>query len=179
MKNLPFVRRSLWALAGVGLMLSFQPTAIAEVKAMAPDYFRLECRAVFPESAKDAWARLVRIERWWSPAHTYSGDASNLSLKPVAGGTWREVWPGGQVEHGRVVAAMPPQLLRLDAPLGPLQEMGVSATLTIQLAPQESGGTLATYDYRVSGVASQQLDRIASAVDGVLCEQAMRFAAAG
>lgn len=158
--------------------LALSGSANAEVKRSAPDGFAIECRAEVGLSLADAWKRLVRIESWWSSAHTYSGDASNLRLAAKAGGAWREVWKGGEVEHGRVLMVMPPKTLRLDAPLGPLQEMGVSAVLTIQLTGLASGKTGAVFSYRVSGAAGLGLDALAPAIDAVTCEQASRFALA-
>jgi hypothetical protein len=150
--------------------------AVAEVKRSAADGFAVECRAEVALAPAAAWTRLVHVGDWWSSAHTYSGDAANLQLKARAGGAWRERWKGGEVEHGRVLMAMAPATLRLDAPLGPLQEMGVSAILTIQLTALPSGTTGAVFSYRVSGAAGLGLDSIAPAIDGVLCEQAARFA---
>ena len=103
------------------LALSLVATsATAEVVEQRPDGFRLESRAVIETGTPEAaWAALVRIGDWWSDSHTYSGDASNISIAAEAGGCWCEVWPGGQSEHGRIILAWPEQgLLRASAPLG-------------------------------------------------------------
>ncbi|MDI1296619.1 MAG: ATPase, partial [bacterium] len=37
-------------------------------------------------SPDDAYALLTRPDRWWSSAHSISGDTKNLSLDPKVGG---------------------------------------------------------------------------------------------
>jgi uncharacterized protein YndB with AHSA1/START domain len=99
-----------------------------------------------------AWDRLVHVERWWHPSHSYSGDAANLSLDPRAGGCWCETWPGGSVEHARVLTAMPGKLLRVEGAFGPLQAQPVVAILSFGLKPAENGkATLLAVRYRVAG----------------------------
>lgn len=125
-----------------------------------------------------AWARLLDVASWWNKDHSYSQDAKSLSLDARAGGCWCEIWNGGEVEHGRVVAVMPRDLLRVNAALGPLQQMGVSAALTFQLADGPTAGTTKlTVDYNVSGSSVSGLDQIAAVVDGVLSEQVTRLSA--
>jgi uncharacterized protein YndB with AHSA1/START domain len=123
-----------------------------------------------------AWQVLVHPERWWPSAHTWSGDASHLSLTPEAGGCFCERWADGSVEHGHVVHVRPGRMLRFVGALGPLQDMGVSAALTVALAPVD-GGTEATVTYRVSGDAAHALDQIAPVVDQVIGQQFGGFAA--
>lgn len=123
-----------------------------------------------------AWQVLVHPERWWPSEHTWSGDATHLSLAPEAGGCFCESWADGSVEHGRVVHARPGKMLRFSGALGPLQELGVNAVLTVTLAPVDRG-TMATVTYRVSGEASHALDQIAPVVDKVIGQQFGGFAA--
>ena len=165
-------------LAGsLALGLATTGTAQAEVTAKAPDGFAIQIVSVVKLDRDGAWARLVDIAAWWSGAHTYSGDAKSLSLNAEAGGCWCELWNGGEVEHGRVVAVMPRDLLRVNAALGPLQDMGVSAALTFQLADgPDAGTTKLTVNYKVNGSSVSGLDKVASAVDGVLVEQVARLA---
>lgn len=122
-----------------------------------------------------AWQVLVHPERWWPSDHTWSGDATHLSLEPEAGGCFCERWADGSVEHGRVVQVRPEKMLRIVGALGPLQDMGVSAALTVTLAPVD-GGTAATVTYRVSGDASNALDQLAPIVDKVIGQQFGGFA---
>ena len=154
--------------------------ANAEVVAKAPDGMTIRIIAEAPLDRDDAWARLVDLPRWWSGSHTYSGDASSLSLDAQAGGCWCEIWSGGEVEHGRVVMVTPKQQIRLDAALGPLQELGVSGALTLTLSDgATSGATKLTLDYRVTGGTLSGLDKLAAVVDQVLAEQVKGFASAG
>lgn len=159
-----------------GAIVVLAGTAWADVTAKASDGFSLHIASVVKLDRDAAWARLLDVASWWNPAHSYSGDAKSLSLDAKAGGCWCEIWNGGEVEHGRVVTVMPRALLRADAALGPLQQMGVKATLTFQLSDgAEAGTTRVTVDYNVSGSSVSGLDAIASTVEGVLKEQVARF----
>lgn len=169
----------------VGCWLAWAPAARAEVTAAGPGSFVIEAEAEVAATPAQAWRALGRIERWWSPAHTYSGDARNLSLAPRAGGCWCERWGDGQsVEHARVVLVMEHEgvrTLRAVGGLGPLQDMGVAGVLTFTVAPLASGAKI-TMTYRVTGDPGLNLDQIAPLVDGVLMEQfgrLSRFSASG
>lgn len=158
---------------------AFACPASADVKAKAPDGFTLQIKAQTKRDRDDAWAHLLDIASWWSGAHSYSGEAKSLSLDAKAGGCWCEIWSGGEVEHGRVVMVMPREMIRFDAALGPLQELGVSAAMTFTLSDGTDGQTVVTLDYRVSGSSLAGLDKLAPVVDGVLAEAMTRFAAPG
>lgn len=145
--------------------------APAEVKSAAADSFLIEQRYDIPAPAAKVWASLVHPERWWPSDHTWSGKRENLSLDPAIGGCFCERWDGNAVEHGRVVLVMPGKVLRLDAALGPLQELAVSGVITLALA-EKDGVTTLTMTHRVSGDASQKLDVLAPIVDRV---NAMQF----
>jgi len=151
-------------------------SAVAEVKSSAPDAFRIEHRYTLAGTPAQAWQALVHPERWWPSEHTWSGAATNLSLAAEAGGCFCERWADGSVEHGRVVMSRPAQLLRIQGALGPMQEMAVTAILTISLAAK-SAGTEAIVTYRVSGDSSQALDKLAPVVNDVLNLQFGNFAA--
>lgn len=164
--------------AGLALAaLGFSGAASAEVTGKAPDGMTIHI-VVEAKMDRDAmWARLVDPSLWWNPAHSYSGEAKSLSLDAQAGGCWCEMWNGGEVEHGRVIMVMPKETLRLDAPLGPLQALGVQATLTFTLEDgKAAGATKLTVDYHVSGSSLSGLDQLAAPVDGVLTEQVTRLA---
>jgi uncharacterized protein YndB with AHSA1/START domain len=143
------------------------PTARADVRQAAPDGFLIEHRYSVAASPARVWDDLLHPERWWPSDHTWSGDRANLSLGADAGSCFCERWPDGSAEHGRVAMSRPLRLLRMAAPLGPLQAMAVSAVLTIELSP-EATGTIATVTLRVSGDAAHRLDELAPTVDGVL-----------
>ncbi len=172
--------RSLRA-AAFALPLIAAAPAMAEVTAAAPDGFTLHFEGTVPLSADEAWARLLDIGAWWSPDHTYSGDAGNLSLDAAPGGCWCEIWDGGAVEHGRVLLLRAPVQARFDAPFGPLQGLGVTAILTATLGDPEdaadSGATPVSFDFVVSGSSLSTLEPLAPIVDQVMGEQFSRFVA--
>jgi hypothetical protein len=126
----------------------------------------------------EAWQSLVHLSGWWSALHTFSGNASNLSLDAVAGGCWCERWSGNSVEHARVLISIPGKLLRVEGGLGPLQALGATGILTFKLTPRTAGaGTTLDVTYRVSAVPDAGVDKLAPAVDGVLGEQVGRLVA--
>ncbi len=169
--------------AVLALALSSAP-ARAEVAAATPSAFSIEAEAEVAVSPAQAWRALTNIGRWWSSAHTYSGDARRLSLDPRAGGCWCERWEGQSVEHARVVLVMEHEgvrTLRAVGGLGPLQEMGAVGIMTFTVSPHASGAKI-TLDYRVSGDSSLGLDQVAPFVDQVLMDQfarLIRFAGTG
>lgn len=172
MKSEPFICSAAIALA-IGL---HAPAAEAAVASSGAGGFAVHHEYTFPGNAATAWARLIVPARWWSGEHSYSQDAANFTLAAVPGGCWCETLPdGGFVRHMDVVLAMPGRLLRLAGGLGPLQAMGVSGALTLQLRA-EGEGTRVIADYVVSGYAPSGFEGIAKAVDGVLGEQLARFA---
>jgi len=57
-------------------------------------------------------------------------------------------------------------MLRLDAALGPLQEMGVTGVITFALE-EKDGATTLVATHRVSGDAAHKLDQLAPVVDQV------------
>lgn len=158
----------------VGCLLAWAPVARAEVASAGPGGFVIQAEAEVAATPAEAWRALGRIERWWSSAHTYSGEARNLSLALRAGGCWCERWGDGQsVEHARVVLVMQHEgvrTLRAVGGLGPLQEMGAAGVLTFTVAPLASGAKI-TMTYRVTGDPGLNLDQSAPLVDGVLMEQ--------
>lgn len=147
------------------LGLSF--TAQAEVITASADHFTLKLEAETELTTDELWARLIVPADWWLADHSFSGDAANLSLDPKAGGVWREDWDGNSVWHGTVLQAQPGKVLRLSAPFGPLQDLGVTSIWTITLTPSDSDGTLITFDHVTNGTAASKLDGLAPAVDFV------------
>jgi uncharacterized protein YndB with AHSA1/START domain len=160
-------------IAAVFAVLLLASPARAEVASASPSAFLISAEAEVAASPDKVWRDLTHIERWWSSAHTYSGDASRLRLDARAGGCWCERWDGQSVEHARVLLAMEHEgvrTLRVAGGLGPLQDMGVSGVLTFTVSPHANGAKL-TMTYRVAGDAGLHLDQIAAPVDGVLMEQ--------
>lgn len=168
------------AIAALLFAVVFAPlSAHGEVTSAGPGAFLIEAEAEVAASPEQTWRALGRLPRWWSSPHTYSGDASNLSLDVRAGGCWCERWPGGQsVEHGRVVLVMEHEgvrTLRMVAALGPLQSMGVNGVLTYTVEPHANGAKI-TMTYRVSGDPGLSLNQVAPLVDQVMMEQFARLA---
>ncbi|MES1199509.1 MAG: ATPase [Pseudomonadota bacterium] len=153
-------------------------TAHAEVTSATPSTLVLTDSADTSASVAQVWQTLGRIGRWWSPVHSYSQDPQHhMTIDLRAGGCFCESWQGGSVEHGRVILAMENEgarTLRLDAPLGPLQEMAVTGILTFTIEPRPNGAHV-TLTYRVSGDAGLGLDQMGAPVDGVTMEQLTRL----
>ncbi len=170
------MRIAAWWL-GFSIALALATTAVAEVRETKETAFTLELSAKSSADPTHVYADLGKVGAWWDPEHTWSGSAKNLSIRLQAGGCFCEKLPGGgSVEHGRVIYAQPGVTLRLDAPLGPLQDMAVVGVLTFKLVPQD-GGTLITLTYRVSGAFRMQSEKLAPIVDQVLRTQIDRLAA--
>ena len=133
--------------------------------------FRDEVKA----SPDQLWQAVVQLPRWWSGEHSYSGQGSNMTLDPQAGGCWCERWgDGNSVQHGHVVQVQTGRTLRLYANLGPLQELPVNGVLTFTIAMQETK-TILRMTYRVSGPPDAGLDKLAPLVDQVIGQQFKRL----
>jgi uncharacterized protein YndB with AHSA1/START domain len=139
--------------------------ATAEVVQSTDTGFTVSHKLSIAAAPVQVWQALIRPSLWWQGEHTYSGDASNLSLDPRAGGCWCEKTANGGVEHMRVVYVAAPATLRLIGGLGPLQAMPVTGVMTIELKPV-GAGTEAILTYAVAGPAG--LAPVAAPVDGVL-----------
>lgn len=151
---------------------AFAPAAHADVKASAADAMIIQVKGEIPLSRDDAWSRLLNPASWWLKDHTYSGDSTNLTIDAVAGGCWCELWEDGEVEHGRVIYLKRNETIRFDAPLGPLQGLGVNAVVTFTLANGSAAGrTAITADMVVVGSSLSGLDRLAPVVDQVIAQQ--------
>ncbi|RYG75635.1 ATPase [bacterium] len=124
------------------------------------------------------WATLIVPARWWSPEHSWSGEAKNFTLEARAGGCFCEVLPGGgSVEHLRVIYVAPAQMLRLYGGLGPLQGDAAAGPLTWTLA-KDGAGTRVSLRYAVAGVARMPWPVFAPLADTMLAEQLTRLKAA-
>ena len=149
--------------------------ARAEVLTAAPDHFVVKEAATVAAPPPAVWQALTAgIGQWWSPDHTWSGNAANLSLDPRPGGCFCEKLPDGGVRHMQVVYAKPPELLRLEGGLGPLQEQSLTGMMTWKLAPADKGCALEVV-YRVAGAVDGGLATWAPLVDSVLGLQVVRL----
>lgn len=162
------------AATGVGLLL-LAASACAEVVSASEGGFEVLEKASIAAAPKDVYARVVNIGTWWNSAHTYSGDAANMSLDLRPGGCFCEkLKDGGGVQHLVVVNFVPDKVLRLAGGLGPLQGLGVAGSMTILLAPTATGTDL-TLRYRVGGYSAEGLKQLSAPVDQVLGEQVARL----
>jgi len=157
------------------LALTQAMPAGAEVKESSDSGFTVSHVQTVAVKPDKVWAALIAPARWWSPAHSWSGNAANLALDPKVGGCFCERWTGGDAEHARVIQIIRGKLLRLRGALGPLQSEALTGTLTFVLTP-EGTGTKISVDYVVGGHARFALKDIAPAVDGVIGEQVGRLA---
>lgn len=168
---------SLAILGATALLLAAAAPAGAEVVAVAADHATVRQAAHVSEQPQRVWKLLTNeIGRWWSPAHTWSGEAKNLSLEARPGGCFCEKLPDGGARHMEVVYAEPPVTLRLAGALGPLQELALTGTMTWALAPVGDGCDV-TVTYRLAGHAEGEsgLAEWAPLVDRVLGEQVERL----
>jgi uncharacterized protein YndB with AHSA1/START domain len=166
------VRVAVWL--GLGLAAAALPCR-AEVSGVSAAGFT--SAFAFPIAAEpEAIFRAVgQLPRWWTDAHTWSGKAANMSVDLYAGGCWCERWGDGQsVMHGHVVLVQPASVLRLNAALGPLQELAVSGVLTF-VATKSDGQTRLRVTYRVAGAPEAGLEKLAPLVDSVLGDQVKRL----
>jgi uncharacterized protein YndB with AHSA1/START domain len=155
---------ALLALLGAG-------PAAAEVKSATANGFEVASVATIAAPADRVYAALGEVGRWWSPSHTFSRDAANLSIELRAGGCFCErLKDGGTVQHMQVVYAAPGEGLRLRGALGPLQIEGVDGTLAWILKPAD-GGTSVTQSYVVGGYIRGGMEQWAPRIDRVLDEQ--------
>ncbi|WP_431470956.1 SRPBCC family protein [Sphingosinithalassobacter sp. LHW66-3] len=157
-------------------LLAAAAPAAAEVVEVTDTGFVSRHRIAVAAPPEAVWNTLIQPALWWQGAHTYSGDAANLSLALAPGGCWCERWAGGGVEHMRVVQYLPGGALRLSGGLGPLQGAGVSAALTFTLEP-DGQTTVLTATYVVGGFVPQGIAAFATPVDGVLASAFANLAA--
>ncbi|HYD24008.1 MAG TPA: ATPase [Croceibacterium sp.] len=152
-------------------------SAGAEVPATSEAGFVSHNEVLVAASPQESWDALVRPGDWWNGEHTYSGDAANMSIAPIAGGCFCETipGPGGEIEHMRVIYVAPGSTLRLTGGLGPLQAEAVTGVLTMTLEP-DGEMTRISWDYVVGGYMRMPMAELAPLVDQVVGEQLLRLA---
>lgn len=157
--------------------------ASAEVTAVDDTGFVSHNEVQVPAAPQASWAAVLRVGEWWNGDHTYSGDASNMTIDPTAGGCFCEVIPeeggapAGQIEHMRVIYLDRRGLtLRMTGALGPLQAEALIGVLTMTVEPSGSGARI-TWDYVVGGYSRVPVAQLAPLVDQVVGEQLARLAA--
>lgn len=163
-------------LAAIGLATLAVP-ASAEVVATSDSGFVTKASARVAATPRETWLALIKPSDWWNDAHTWSADASNMTLVPSAGGCFCEKIPGegdipldGSAQHAIVVQAVPDRALRLRGGLGPLQAVPATGVLTVTLS-EIDGGTRIDWEYNVGGPMGFEIGQISKAVDGVMNQQ--------
>jgi uncharacterized protein YndB with AHSA1/START domain len=175
LQSMRFITRSIGSACVAALAAG--GVAHAEAINVSATGFTSQYREELKASSDDVWKALVQLPRWWNSSHTYSGQASNLSLDAQAGGCWCERWGDGQsVQHGTVVLAMPGRVLRVLGNLGPLQDLPVNGVLTFAITTQD-GKTSLRMTYRVAGPPDAGLEKLGPVVDRVIGEQYKRLKA--
>jgi uncharacterized protein YndB with AHSA1/START domain len=157
------------------LAIAFAAPAAAEVRSSGPQGFEIQHSVplVVPQTA--AFDAFARIAQWWSPDHSYSGNASNLSLSLTAGGCFCErLDGGGSVEHMRVVHVEPGEKLVLTGGLGPLLYEATAGVMEVKVE-RSAGGSRLVLNYRVAGFAKGGAERLAPMVDKMIGEQLLRL----
>jgi uncharacterized protein YndB with AHSA1/START domain len=160
--------------AAAALMLAASPVSAAVQGAGGAGFHVQHAVRIAAPPAK-VWEMVLSPGRWWNSEHSWSKNAANMTIQPVAGGCWCERWPGGSAEHMRVVHITPVTMVRMRGGLGPLTGMGLDGVLTWTLVGTVDGGTDVTLDYIVSGYSPRGFDGLSKAVDGVLAEQVNRL----
>lgn len=170
-------------LLGILCCLLAAQSTHADTTAVSDSGFTSSFRAEIKTAPAQAWGAVVQLPRWWSSAHTYSGNAANLAMDAQAGGCWCERWRDAagashSVQHAQVVLAQEGRVLRLNGAIGPLQDMAVVGVLTIVTSTGtgvEAGKHFLRMTYRVAGGSEAGLDKLAPVVDGVIGEQFKRL----
>ena len=163
------------------MALAFAAPAGADVISAAPGGFVIRIEMPVAAPPADVYARFLEIGRWWSDAHTYSGKASNMTLKSEPGGCFCEALSGGGfVRHGTLEYADKNKVARLSGALGPLQELGAHGMLSFTFTPADkaspAAGTKLLVSYVVSGYQpGKGFEPLAGPVGGVLEEQLKRL----
>lgn len=169
-------RRWCLRLIGICILAGLSSvSALADVTDSAATGFTTENRVQIAASPMRVYDMLTQqVSAWWDPAHTWSGDASNLSIDATPGGHFKETIPGGGAIHMTVVYAHRGKLLRMSGGLGPLQGMAITGSLTWEMH-EADGGTEVTVTYAVTGYRAGGLALLSVPVDGVLKHQLSRL----
>ena len=164
------------------VIAAFPLLSEAEVTEVSTNGFTVSHTVNSPASPQQSWTTMTRhIDSWWDPEHSWSGDAKNLYITLEAGGCFCERLPAdaqseaGGVEHLHIIYNNPPQELRFDGALGPLQSMNLHGRMIWTVAPAESGSSI-TFTYMLTGVLEGGFEGLSQGVDGVIGLQLNRLA---
>ncbi len=161
-------------LGSVLLLVALATPASAEVVDAQANGFSLKYVYDIARPREAVYRAIADVSRWWDAAHSYSGQAGNLSLDPRPGGCFCERLPGGGVQHLLVIHANAPGQLTLQGGLGPLASLGVAGAMQWTLT-ERAGGTHLEVTYNVGGFMPGGLAPLAPLVDQVMALQVKRF----
>ena len=157
------------------------PPAAAEITEQWDDGFVVSHSFETAATPLEAYALTGQPARWWSDAHSWSGDADNFSMELRPGGCFCErlsdadnMLDGG-ARHGTVAMAWPGRRLVVDAALGPMLGLSSAGWLSFDYETLETGGTRVIVTYRVEG---HGLGALSGPVDGVIGQQVAALKAA-
>ena len=163
-------------IALVAMVCALAHVAAGEVVDSGANGFTVKIVTQIRAAPDDVYSRLVHnVGDWWSPAHTFSGNAHNLSVDGRPMGCFCEkLADGGGVRHMEVVFVSPGKRLRMSGGLGPLQGIATAGSLTFTFTPAE-GGTRLEVIYTVVGYTPQGMNTWAAPVNAVWTEQMTRL----
>jgi hypothetical protein len=164
-----------FALALMALALT-PGAAKPDVVDSAGNGFTIKATVQIQAAPKDVYRQLIHnVGDWWNSAHTYSGDAHNLTIEEKPMGCFCEKLPNdGSVRHMEVVSLFPGKALGMTGALGPLQNIAATGNMRVQLSASE-GGTKLEVTYAVTGYLPAGLNTWAAPVNSVLTEQFTRL----
>jgi|SRR6185312_4502197 len=163
------------ACVSVVALLALSGAAQAEVQDVQANGFSIVEKVEIAASPDKVYETLIKPSLWWSSAHTFSGDAKNMTMDARAGGCWCETLPGGgSVLHMTVVNAQPGKLLRLRGALGPFQSTGMEGAMNIVLEAKDKGTALSLV-YNIGGYTWGGYQSLPQSADGVLNIQTKRL----
>ncbi len=150
--------------------------AAAEVIDSSSNGFTVKLAITIQAPPAEVYHRLIHnVGDWWNSAHTFSGDAHNLSIEEKPMGCFCEKLPGGgSVRHMEVIYLAPGKGLGLSGALGPLGTAAAIGSMRFTITPVEGGSKLEV-TYAVGGYLKDGLDTWAKPVDSVLLEQITRL----
>jgi len=150
-------------------------TARADVVEATANGMQIRHVVAIAAPAATVYNAFLKIGTWWDKEHTYSGDATNLTLAAAPGGCFCEKLPqGGGVVHLTVVNVAPSERITMRGALGPLQATGVTGAMSVSFVPKPSGSEIVMV-YNVGGYYPNGLQSVAGAVDDVLLHQLQRL----
>lgn len=179
-KNFYSKQTSLSVLSSIhlGIMLFLIPLATyADITSSAKDGFTIQQTITMKAPPIMVYRSLVRdIGKWWNSEHTFSGNSANLYIEDKAQGCFCEkLDEKPAIQHMNIIYAAPGELLRMQGGLGPLQSMAVTGSMSWTFVKKGKGVTEIRLNYNVGGYTPEGLDKLASAVDGVLHQQLQRL----